>query len=472
MAKGQCFRPPRARGNEALPPFAGTTVMPRKPPRSQPAILPRDASGRSAGKAARLFVLLTVLIDATGMGLIFPVMPDLLEELTGQGLAGAAVWGGVLGTSYAAMQFLFGPVIGNLSDAIGRRPVMLTALLVMTLDYVLLALAPTITLILVGRLIGGIMAATHATAAAYMADISRPEEKGRNFGLIGAAFAVGFVLGPVLGSIMSTVDLRAPFWTAAVLAGANMVFGWFVLPETVTDAIRRPFSWRRANPLSAFAAIGRLPRIGPLLLTFGLFHLAAYVYPAVWSFYGKARFGWDPLHIGLSLAAFAVAMALVQGVLVGPAIRRFGVWRTATTGFLLEVVALCFYGFVTDPVLALAFTPLAAMAGLGGPALQQIMSNRAPPGQQGELQGVLASIAAIAMGLSPLLMTSIFAFFTREGAPIYAPGMPFVVAAVMMVVAVAILLAARPRRRGLGLGRDLRDARRAARQAARSGERL
>lgn len=410
----------------------------------------RAAFRRKAGRAARTFVLLTVLIDAIGMGLIFPVMPDLLEELTHEGLAGAAIWGGVLGTAYAAMQFLFGPVVGNLSDAYGRRPVMLTALFVMTMDYIFLAIANTIELILIGRIIGGIMAATHATAAAYMADISTPEEKGRNFGLVGAAFGIGFVLGPIVGSLASTIDLRAPFWIAAGLAAANMVFGWFVLPETVSRRIRRPFSWRRANPLASFSAIGALPGIAPLLAVFALFNLAAYVYPAVWSFYGKARFGWDPLHIGLSLAAFGIAMALVQGVLVGPAIRRYGVWKTAMLGFALEIVALLFYGVVTNPILALAFTPLAAIAGLGGPALQQIMSNLARDDQQGELQGVLGSVAAIAMGISPLVMTGIFAFFTREATPIYAPGMPFVASALLMAVALAILVRALKQTPGAG----------------------
>ena len=403
----------------------------------------RAAFRRKAGRAARLFVLLTVLIDATGMGLIFPVMPDLLEELTGQNLSGAAVWGGILGTAYAAMQFLFGPVVGNLSDAYGRRPVMLTALFVMTLDYVLLAVAHTVTLILIGRIVGGILAATHATAAAYMADISTPEEKGRNFGLIGAAFGVGFVLGPVIGSLASTIDLRAPFWIAGGLAFANMVFDYFVLPETVMRSIRRPFSWRRANPLASFSAVGKLPGIAPLLAVFALFNLAGYVYPAVWSFFGKARFGWDPLHIGLSLAAFGIAIAFVQGVLVGPAIRRFGPGRTVVLGFVLEIAAFVFYGFVTSPLWAMALTPLAAIAGLGGPALQQIMSNLARDDQQGELQGVLSSVAAIAMGVSPLIMTAIFAFFTRENTLIYAPGMPFLAAAAMMLVALAIFVRAR-----------------------------
>lgn len=406
----------------------------------------RAAFRRKAGRGARIFVLLTVLIDATGMGLIFPVMPDLLEQLSGQNLAGAAVWGGILGTAYAGMQFLFGPIVGNLSDAYGRRPVMLTALLVMALDYILLAIAHTVTLILIGRIIGGIMAATHATAAAYMADISTPEEKGRNFGLIGAAFGLGFVMGPVLGSLASVIDLRAPFWIAGGLAAANLVFGYFVLPETVTRPLRRPFEWKRANPLASFSAIGSLPGLAPLLAVFALFNLAGYVYPAVWAFFAKARFGWDPLHIGLSLAAFGIAMALVQGMFVGPAIQRFGVWKTVVVGFTLEIIAFIFYGLVTNPMLALIFTPLAAIAGLGGPALQQIMSNIANDDQQGELQGVLSSVAAVAMGISPLIMTGIFAFFTRENTPIYAPGMPFIAAAAMMAVALLILVWAHRRR--------------------------
>lgn len=404
----------------------------------------RVGRGRGNIRAARIFILMTVLIDATGMGIIFPVMPNLLEALTHQGLSGAAVWGGIIATSYAVMQFLFGPIVGNLSDAYGRRPIMLAALAVMAADYVLLAVAPTVYWIVVGRIIGGIMAATHATATAYMADISDPKDKGRNFGLIGAAFGVGFVLGPVLGSLTSTIDLRAPFWVAAVLAAGNGIFGWFVLPETVTRANRRPFVWRRANPLASFAAIGQLRGIGPVLFAFALFNVAAYTYPAIWSFFGKARFDWSPVMIGLSLALFGLSMAVVQGGLVGPAIRRFGVWRTAIVGFALEIIAFGFYGVVENPHLALIFTPLAAVAGIGAPALQQIMSNAAPSDRQGELQGVLSSVAAISVAVSPLLMTWVFSAFTASGGRYYLPGAPFLVAAAMMAVAVAILAVSSP----------------------------
>lgn len=388
---------------------------------------------------ARLFVLLTVLIDATGVGIIFPVMPDLLEEVTHQGIAETALWGGLLASGYAAMQFLFGPVLGNLSDAFGRRPVMLLALAVMAVDHAILALAGTVWLLLAGRLVAGMAAATHATAAAYMADISRPEEKGRNFGLIGAAFGLGFVLGPVLGSAASLIDTRAPFWVAAGLAAANCAFGWFVLPETVTPDKRRPFRWSRANPLAAFRAIGRLPGMAPYLSAYTIFQLAMFVYPAIWSFWAKARFGWDPAMIGLSLALFGISMAVVNAVMVGPVIAKLGAERAVALSFVLEIVACLFFGFVNSAPAVLLFTPFAAMAGAGGPGLQQIASNAAPDDQQGELQGVMSALAALAMGIAPLLMTGVFAAFTREGAPIQAPGAPFLLAAALMVLALAVL---------------------------------
>lgn len=402
-----------------------------------------------AQRRARLFILLTVLIDATGMGIIFPVMPNLLEELTHGTLAEAAIWGGVLSTSYAAMQFLFGPIIGNVSDSWGRRPVMLLALLVMAVDFAVMALAHTVWLLLITRLVGGISAATHSTATAYMADISPPEKKARSFGLIGAAFGIGFVLGPVLGGAAAQIDLRAPFWIAGGLALANLIFGWFVLPETVTDAIRRPFTWRRANPLASFASFGRLRRLRPYLVVFGIFQLAMFVYPAIWSFWAKARFGWDPGMIGISLALFGVSMAVVNTTLVGPVIKRLGAPRAVLLSFVLEVGACLFYGLVTNGTLALMFTPFAALAAFGGPGLQQIMSNAVPADQQGELQGVLGSLTALATALSPLLMTWVFSVFTAATTPIHAPGAPYLLAAALMALAI-LMLPRRPRRKGLG----------------------
>ena len=394
-------------------------------------------------RLALTFILLTVAIDSIGVGLIFPVMPDLLEEVTGSTVANAALWGGVLATAYAAMQFVFGPIVGNLSDRYGRRPVLLSALAVMTADYLLMSLAHTVWLLLLGRLIAGITAATHAAAGAYIADISAPEERAKNFGLIGAAFGVGFVAGPLIGGLLAGIDSRAPFYAAAAMAAANLALGWFVLPETVTDAIRRPFSWARANPLASFRAIGKLPGLQRMLLVLFVYSVGFHVYPVIWSFYGKARFGWDSWMIGLSLAAFGLCMALVQALLVGPAIRRFGDRGAVIWGMAAELVTFLFYGFVTSGALALVFTPLAALGGIVMPALQATMSRAAPADQQGELQGVLASIGAVAMIVSPLVMSATFGAFTRPGAQVYAPGAPFVLSALLMVVCV-ILLVARP----------------------------
>ncbi len=400
-------------------------------------------------RLAFVFILITVMLDSIGIGLIFPVMPDLIEDVTGGDLSQAALWGGVLATSFAFMQFLCGPVVGNLSDRYGRRPILLTALFVMALDYLVMAVAGTIWLLLVGRLIAGVTAATHSTANAYMADITPAAGRARAFGLIGAAFGAGFVLGPLLGSALSTIDTRAPFWGAAAMAAANFTLGYFVLPETVTDRIRRPFSWTRSNPLAAFRAIGNLPGVGRYLFLHFIFTIAFFVYPAVWSYYGKAQFGWNPPMIGLSLALFGICMIAVQGFAIDPAIRLWGERRTTLIGFVVEFVTMVFYGFVRSGFWALVFTPVSAVSGIAGPALAGMMSNATPDDQQGELQGVLSSLSAVAMGIAPLLMTGVFSIFTAPGAVIYMPGAPFLVAAVLMVVCIVILVAPSRARAGV-----------------------
>ncbi|SPH24430.1 Tetracycline resistance protein, class C [Defluviimonas aquaemixtae] len=392
-------------------------------------------------RLAYIFVLATVVIDAIGIGIIFPVMPELLEEVTGGTLSQAALWGGVLATSFAVMQFVFGPIVGNLSDHFGRRPVMLTALAVMAVDYAIMAVAGTIWILLIGRIVAGITAATHTTATAYMADISEKSQRARNFGLIGAAFGIGFIAGPFLGSLLSTLGVRAPFWGAAALSAANLAFGYFVLPESVTDRIRRPFSWTRANPLASFRAIGRLPGVGRLLTLYLVYNVALHVYEAVWAFYGKARFDWDPFMIGVSLAVYGLFFALVQAFAVGPMTRVFGEHRAAFCGLLIEFVACVIFGFLTSGMLALAFTAFAALGSVAGPAMQGLMSNATPDDQQGELQGVVASLMAVGMILSPMVMTGTFSWFTRPGAAIYAPGAPFLLAAALLVVCVIILVA-------------------------------
>ncbi|MCW9042397.1 MAG: TCR/Tet family MFS transporter [Pseudopelagicola sp.] len=387
-----------------------------------------------------LFIFLTVVIDAIGIGLIFPVMPDLIREVTGGALSQAAIWGGILSAVFALMQVLFGPALGSLSDRFGRRPVLLVSLAIMALDYLIMAIAGTIWLLLAGRIIGGITAATHSTAAAYMADISAPEEKARRFGLIGAAFGVGFVLGPILGGLLAELGTRAPFWAAAALAGGNFLLGVLVLKETVTDTLRRPFTWARANPFTALRAVSRLPALGPLLGVHFLYQVAAAVYPAIWAFFTVERLGWSPGMTGLSLALYGLGFAVVQGSLVTPAIRLFGHRGTVQAGLLIELASLIFLGFVTSPVLILAAIPISALGAVGMPALQGMLSRRTPDNAQGELQGVMASLTALALILSPLAMTQTFALFTRPEAALYAPGAPFLLAAALMAGAIVVLL--------------------------------
>ncbi|MEM6304670.1 MAG: TCR/Tet family MFS transporter [Pseudomonadota bacterium] len=392
-----------------------------------------------------LFVLATVMIDAIGIGLMVPVMPDLLQEVDGGSLSEAAIWGGILSTTFAGMQFLFGPVIGGISDRFGRRPVLLISTFVMALDYVVMAVAGSIWLLLAARIVGGITAATQSTASAYMADISAPEKRAANFGLVGAAFGLGFVLGPVIGGALGEYGTRAPFWAAAALTGANALLGWFVLRETVTADKRRAFSLKRANPLGAFRQLGKLPGVRQLLVVYFLYNVSFAVYPAVWSFFGQERFGWEPGMIGLSLGLFGIAMALIQAGGIRLALRALGERGTVLAGHIFSIFAFCALAFVSSGTLALILTPLAALAGLTPPALQGIMSQRVAADAQGELQGALTSTASLAMILSPLVMTRTFAHFTEEGAPFYLPGAPFVVS--MALAGLGLLLfVLRPRR--------------------------
>jgi len=392
-----------------------------------------------------IFILITVAIDSMGIGLIMPVMPDLIREVSGGDLAHAAIWGGILSTVFAVMQFLFGPLVGNLSDRFGRRPVLLVALGVMAIDYLVMALAGALWLLLIGRIIGGITAATHSTANAYMADISKPEEKSANFGLIGAAFGIGFVIGPIIGGLLGELGTRAPFYAAAALAAANTVFGYYVLPETVTDRIRRPFSAARANPFNAFKHVSNLPGIGKLLIVYFLYQIAFYVYPAVWAYFTRARFGWEDGMVGLSLASFGIGIAVVQGGLMPFILRQLGEHRTVLVGLGFSLCAFFAMAIVTNGVIALILTPLSAFASVVNPALQGIMSRNVPDDSQGELQGVLTSIAAVSMILSPLLMTQLFAYFTSAGAAVFFPGAPFVLSAALVIGCVAVFVT-RPRR--------------------------
>ena len=389
---------------------------------------------------ATVFVLLTVVIDAIGIGLIIPVMPALLKEVAGGSLANTSLWLGVLASTFSLMQFLFGPVLGNLSDWLGRRPVMLTSLVVMAVDYVIMALAGSVWLLLLGRVIGGITAATHSTASAYMADISEPDEKAANFGLIGAAFGVGFVLGPMMGGLLAEFGTRTPFYAAAVLAAANAAFGYFVLTETVTDEIRRPFQWRRANPLGALRSLGKLPGLHGMLLVYFLYQIAFASYSSIWALYTGTRFGWSEQMIGLSLSIFGIAYALVLGGLIRPILRWLGERGAVIYGHLGDVVIFVLIAFIHSGTWLLVLTPLAALPGVITPALQGIMSRRVSDDAQGELQGAITSVTSIAMIPAPMIMTGVFAMFGTPDATIYAPGAPFLLSAGLMMLALFVFL--------------------------------
>ena len=390
-----------------------------------------------SGKSVRnplIFIVITLTIDAMGIGLILPVMPDLLREIDGGTVGQAALWGGVLATLFAVMQFLFGPTIGSLSDRFGRRPVLLVSLFILAVDYYVMALAGTIWLLLIARGVGGITSATMSTATAYISDISEPHEKAARFGLVGAAFGIGFVLGPILGGLLSEFGTRAPFYAAGTLAVLNLIFGYLVLPETVTDSIRRPFKWRRANPFGAFAHVGRIPGTARLLILFFLYEFAFYVYPAIWAYFTALRFGWDPVMIGVSLGSFGIAMAVVQGGLIRLILKLLGERMTVLYGFVFNGFAFFLLAVVANPTLALVLTPLTALGAVVTPALQSMIAQKAGPDAQGEMQGVVSSVKSLAVIFSPMVMTSVFYAFTETDALVFLPGAPFVLSMVLMVV--------------------------------------
>ncbi len=382
-----------------------------------------------------VFIFITVVLDSMGIGIIMPVLPDLISEVGGVDLSQAALWGGLLTVVFAINQFLFSPILGGLSDAVGRRPVLLVALLVMAVDYLIMGLAQSMWLLFVGRFIGGITAATQSTAAAYMADISSNEDKAKNFGLLGAAFGVGFVLGPMIGGLLAEFGSRAPFFAAAVIAFANMLFGYFVLPESLTRNTKRRFQWQRANPFGAFKQMKKLPGMMPMLIVFTLLSIAFFVYPSVWAFFGRAQFDWDARMVGLSLAAYGFGIVIIQGVLIRPILRKFGEKITAVFGMCIHLLSFLAYPLMTETWHVFAYMPVSVFSAVAVPALQGLMSNNVAENAQGELQGVMSSLTALATIISPFLMTRAFSFFTRDETPIYLPGAPFLLSAVAVATA-------------------------------------
>ena len=388
-----------------------------------------------------IFVIFTtVVLDSMGIGIIIPVMPALFAEVTGsEKISDIAIWGGLLASTFALMQFIFGPILGALSDRYGRKPILLLALFVMAAYYLLMGFAQTLWLLFLGRLIGGITAATHATANAYMADISSPEEKAARFGMLGAGFGLGFVLGPLIGGLLGEWGPRAPFFAAAMLAAANGVLCYFVLKESLETKNRREFMWYRANPIGAILDLRKFEGIYSLLLVFLLFTIGTSIYAAIWPFFTVERFSWSPGMIGISLTIYGVCFAIVQGVLVRPAIKIWGEKKTIIIGFCFEFSAMVTFAFLTDGKILIILIPLASLGVLAQPAIQAILSKSVGDDRQGAIQGVASSLNAIAMVITPITMTWILAVFSDKTAKYYFPGMPFLFSALMVLLCLFII---------------------------------
>ena len=388
-----------------------------------------------------IFVIFTtVVLDSMGIGIIIPVMPALFAEVTGtEKISDIAIWGGLLASTFALMQFIFGPILGALSDRYGRKPILLLALFVMAAYYLLMGFAQTLWLLFLGRLIGGVTAATHATANAYMADISSPEEKAARFGMLGAGFGLGFVLGPLIGGLLGEWGPRAPFFAAAMLAAANGVLCYFVLEESLKTKNRREFMWYRANPIGAILDLRKFEGIYSLLLVFLLFTIGTSIYAAIWPFFTVERFSWSPGMIGISLTIYGVCFAIVQGVLVRPAIKFWGEKKTIIIGFCFEFSAMVTFAFLTDGKILIILIPLASLGVLAQPAIQAILSKSVGDDRQGAIQGVASSLNAIAMVITPITMTWILAVFSDKTAKYYFPGMPFLFSALMVLLCLFII---------------------------------
>ncbi len=393
-----------------------------------------------------IFVIFTtVVLDSMGIGIIIPVMPALFADVTGtEKISDIAIWGGLLASTFALMQFIFGPILGALSDRYGRKPILLLALFVMAAYYLLMGFAQTLWLLFLGRLIGGITAATHATANAYMADISSPEEKAARFGMLGAGFGLGFVLGPLIGGLLGEWGPRAPFFAAAMLAAANGVLCYFVLKESLKTKNRREFMWYRANPIGAILDLRKFEGIYSLLLVFLLFTIGTSIYAAIWPFFTVERFNWSPGMIGISLTIYGVCFAIVQGVLVRPAIKIWGEKKTIIIGFCFEFSAMVTFAFLTDGKILIILIPLASLGVLAQPAIQAILSKSVGDDRQGAIQGVASSLNAIAMVITPITMTWILAVFSDRTAKYYFPGMPFLFSALMVLLCLFIISRRKP----------------------------
>lgn len=390
-----------------------------------------------------LFILATLVIDAIGVGIVFPIIPDLMDRVGAGSTAEGAFWGGIMMSAYAAAMFLFGPIIGSLSDAYGRRPILIIALLTLTIDYVIMAMAQTYWVLLIGRIVAGMAGATYITATAYISDIAKPEERGPAFGMIGAAYGIGFVLGPALGGLASGWHITAPFWIAAALSALNVAFGFFVLPESLKPENRRAFGRGDLNPFASIFRAFKLPGLAVPLICIFVFEFANMVYVTLWAFWGREVFGWDGFTIGLSLSAYGVLVALVQAVALPQLTRRLGDYRTLMLGMAAAILGFLGFGFAGAWWFVAIVLPIAAFSDMCPPLLTAFAANRVGEDVQGLVQGVIAALSSVAAVLAPLIMTGLFERAVSSP-DFYMPGAPFLLGAVMIVLIVPLTWRLKP----------------------------
>jgi DHA1 family tetracycline resistance protein-like MFS transporter len=422
---------------------------------------PARPGAKIHGKNAFFFIIVTVFIDMMAFAVIMPSMPFLMAELLNgkdvvlqakelaaagdrallEGmLSDAAPWGGYITTVYAIMNFLSAPILGGLSDRFGRRPVLLLSIGTLALDFLIMGFAHSVWLLFLGRMLAGISGATHSTAAAYIADVTEAKNRGQAFGMLGAAFGLGFILGPAIGGFLGQYDPRLPFFASAGLAFINFCYGMFVLPESLDHEHRRRFDWKRANAFGTFKHLSKVPYLAWFMLALGLFNFAHWVYPATFNYFAGVRYGWNEGMIGIALVVVGIGSAVVQGGLTGPIIKRFGPTNTAVFGFVICVVTFAAYAAATQPWMVFVIIPFGALAGVLGPSMNQIMSVRTPKNAQGELQGAIASVQSLTNIFAPLALTQTFHYFTASTAPVWFPGAAFALASVVCAISLLPLM--------------------------------
>jgi MFS transporter, DHA1 family, tetracycline resistance protein len=390
-------------------------------------------------KPALAFIFITLLLDVIGFGIIIPVIPVLISELTGSNLSNASLYGGWLMFSFAIMQFIFSPIIGNLSDKYGRRPILLISLAGFIVNYLITALAPNIGWLFAGRILAGIFGASMTTATAYIADVSTPEKRAQNFGIVGAAFGLGFIIGPVIGGLLGYIGHRVPFYAAALITFLNFLYGYFFLPESLSKENRRKFELKRANPVGSLIYIAKYPLIASLVVALICLYLAQHATHSTWTFYTMEVYKWNEKMVGISLGTVGLLVALVQGWLIRIINPKLGIRRSIFFGLALTAIGFMLIAFASKSWMLFVFLVPFCLGGIAGPALQGVIANQVPNNEQGELQGALTGLVSLTSIIGPLLMTSLFSFFTGSHAPIYLPGAPFLTGALLTIICIIII---------------------------------